>query len=96
MSITREQVLHVAELACLAIDEAELEVMACSLNAILDYVELLKRVDTTDIPVMTHVLSPWDAMRDDEPGATLELEEWLDAVPRRTGPFPMVPRFVEE
>jgi len=96
LSITREQVLGVAELARLALDEAELAAMARSLNAILGYMELLRRADTTGTPAMTDVLPPWDAMRDDEPGATLEPEEWLESVPCRTGPFPMVPRFVEE
>jgi len=86
----------VAELARLALDESELTAMGCSLNAILDYMEVLGRADTTGTPAMTHVLPPWDAMRDDEPGVTLEPEEWLESVPCRTGPFPMVPRFVEE
>jgi aspartyl/glutamyl-tRNA(Asn/Gln) amidotransferase C subunit len=97
LSINREQVLRVAELARLHLGgEAEVEAMARSLNAILDYVELLKRADTTEAPAMAHVMPPWDAMRDDEPGMTLEPEEWQESVPCRTGPFPMVPRFVEE
>jgi len=96
LRVAREQVGRIAELACLALDETERETMACTLNAILDYVELLERVDTSDVPAMAHVLPPWDAMREDEPGPTLPPEEWLDQVPSRTGPFPMVPRFVEE
>jgi aspartyl-tRNA(Asn)/glutamyl-tRNA(Gln) amidotransferase subunit C len=45
MSISREHVLHVARLARLELDEAEVEAMTRDLAAILDYVERMRTAD---------------------------------------------------
>ncbi len=94
--MNREQVLHVARLARLSFTEDELEEMARGMNAILAYIDLLKRVDTAAVAPMAHATAPANVFREDEPAPSLSPEEWLQAAPWRSGPFAGVPRFVEE
>ena len=49
MELTREEVEHIADLARLALTEAELTAYQAQLSAILGYFQTLQRVDTDDI-----------------------------------------------
>ena len=49
MAVTREDVLHVASLARLALDEQSLPRLVSELNAILAHMESLRKVDTTGV-----------------------------------------------
>lgn len=49
MSLSREEVEHVARLARLRLEPAELERMRGQLNTILDYIAMLQEVDVTGI-----------------------------------------------
>ena len=55
MKVTEKDVLYVAELANLELTPAEREHMVRDLNNILDYVDRLQQLDTTDIPAMAQV-----------------------------------------
>ncbi|MGE5256101.1 MAG: Asp-tRNA(Asn)/Glu-tRNA(Gln) amidotransferase subunit GatC [Hyphomicrobiales bacterium] len=65
MKITKQEVLHVADLARLDIDEASVEKFAGQIGDILDYVDQLKQVDTTGIRPTSHALALTNALRDD-------------------------------
>jgi aspartyl-tRNA(Asn)/glutamyl-tRNA(Gln) amidotransferase subunit C len=49
MAVTREDVLHVASLARLALDEDDVPRLVRELNGILAHMEVLKKVDTTGV-----------------------------------------------
>jgi aspartyl-tRNA(Asn)/glutamyl-tRNA(Gln) amidotransferase subunit C len=49
MAVTREDVLHVASLARLAIDEAALPRLVSELNGILVHMDALRKVDTKGV-----------------------------------------------
>ncbi len=76
--ITKEQVLHVAHLARLAITDEEAEKMTKELDAIIGYAELLNELDTDNVEPTTHVLDLKNVMREDEarkadpPGGCIE------------------------
>ncbi len=53
MSLTREEVEHIAQLARLGLSEAEKELFASQLSAILDYVRVLQELDTESVPPTT-------------------------------------------
>jgi aspartyl-tRNA(Asn)/glutamyl-tRNA(Gln) amidotransferase subunit C len=53
--ISREQVLHVARLARLTLDDAEVERMTQELGAILSYVELLNEAPIANVPPTSQV-----------------------------------------
>jgi aspartyl-tRNA(Asn)/glutamyl-tRNA(Gln) amidotransferase subunit C len=50
VSVTREDVLHIAELARLGVDTARAEELTKELSAILAHMEVLSQVDTASVP----------------------------------------------
>ncbi|MUV38605.1 Asparaginyl-tRNA synthase (glutamine-hydrolyzing) [Lentibacillus sp. JNUCC-1] len=64
--ITRDQVMHVADLARLAITEDEADVFAKDLDNIISYAEQLNELDTEGVEPTTHVLDLKNVMREDE------------------------------
>lgn len=65
--IEREQVLHVAKLARLRLDEAEVETMAGELSGILDHVDRIAALDLDDVPPTSHVVELENVLRADQP-----------------------------
>ncbi len=65
MTITREEVEHVAQLARLHLEESELQKMTKQLDNILSYVAKLDELDTEGIPPTTHAFSVSNAFRKD-------------------------------
>jgi aspartyl-tRNA(Asn)/glutamyl-tRNA(Gln) amidotransferase subunit C len=49
MPVTREDLLHVAALARIALDEASIPRLVRELNGILEHMDVLRRVDTTGV-----------------------------------------------
>jgi aspartyl-tRNA(Asn)/glutamyl-tRNA(Gln) amidotransferase subunit C len=89
-----EEVRQLATLARLQLSEEEVASMTGDLAAILDYVDALRELDTTDVEPMTHAV-PFDCpLRADQVGPSLSLEEALANAPRREGSFFEVPRIV--
>ena len=75
MAITREEVLHVARLASLELTEAEVERLTDELSAILEAVSKVSELDLTDVPPTSHPLELVNAWAEDEPHASLPLEQ---------------------
>ena len=65
--ISREEVLHVAQLARLALSEEEIEPMARELSAVLDHVARIGELDLDDVEPTSHVVEITGALRPDEP-----------------------------
>jgi aspartyl-tRNA(Asn)/glutamyl-tRNA(Gln) amidotransferase subunit C len=65
--IDREQVLHVARLARLRLDEAEVERMAGELSGILEHVDLIGELDLDGVEPTSHVVELENVLRQDEP-----------------------------
>ena len=63
---TRAQVEHVAMLARLELDEAEIELFARQLGEILDYAVQVQQIDTTGVPPTASVVTGHAADRPDE------------------------------
>jgi aspartyl-tRNA(Asn)/glutamyl-tRNA(Gln) amidotransferase subunit C len=49
MAVTREDLLHVASLARLALDETSVPRLVSELNGILEHMEVLQKVDTSGV-----------------------------------------------
>jgi aspartyl-tRNA(Asn)/glutamyl-tRNA(Gln) amidotransferase subunit C len=65
--IDRGQVLHVARLARLRLDEGEVERMAGELSGILDHVDRIAELDLDDVEPTAHVVALENVLRPDEP-----------------------------
>ena len=81
MSLTLEQVEHIANLARLELNDEEKARYRQQLSAILDYIEALKAVDTSDIPPTASVLPGHNPLRADEPQPGLTREDLLANAP---------------
>jgi aspartyl-tRNA(Asn)/glutamyl-tRNA(Gln) amidotransferase subunit C len=77
MSLTEEEVKHIAHLARLELSDAELESYREQLSAILEYADRLKKVDTSGIPPTSSVLPPHTFLREDIPHPGLSTAEAL-------------------
>jgi aspartyl-tRNA(Asn)/glutamyl-tRNA(Gln) amidotransferase subunit C len=87
MKLDREVVDNVAMLARLGLNEAEKERMREELAPILDYFEMLKELDTDQIPPTAQVISVQSLMRPDEVRPSLSNDTALTNAPDREGPF---------
>ena len=85
MSITREEVLKIADLARLHFNEEELDAFTAQFQSILDYVEKLKQVDVSNSEPTSHVSLTADfekhMFREDEVKSSLSLEDSLANAP---------------
>ncbi len=92
--ITPEEVRELALLARLALSEQEIARMTGDLDAILDYVDAMRELDTTGVEPMTHAV-PFDCpLRADAVAPSLPVDEALANAPRREAGFFLVPRIV--
>ena len=82
--IDREQVLHVARLARLRLDEAETERMADELSGILGHVETMERLDLTGVEPTARVVDADNVLRDDVVAPSLERDAALRGAPDAT------------
>ena len=95
MSISREQVEHVAFLARLGLTEAEKDRLQAQLSVILEYMRALSELDTSAIPPTAQVIPLRNVMRADEVRPSLAAESVLANAPDRWGAFFRVPAVLE-
>lgn len=81
MSIPREDVLHIARLARLAVPESELEQLESELGAILEAVGRVAELDLSEVAPMSHPLDLINAWDVDEPRPSLERDDALANAP---------------
>jgi aspartyl-tRNA(Asn)/glutamyl-tRNA(Gln) amidotransferase subunit C len=79
--IGRDEVLHVARLARLALAEDEIEPMASELSAVLDHVARISELDLEDVAPTSHVIDVTGALRADEPRPCLPRDLALSQAP---------------
>ncbi|MDA8217643.1 MAG: Asp-tRNA(Asn)/Glu-tRNA(Gln) amidotransferase subunit GatC [Dehalococcoidales bacterium] len=96
MRITGEQVRHVARLARLGLTQAEVDKFGVQLSHILENIEILNQLDTTDVPPTAQVTGLENVMRNDDTWDGLSQEEALANAPRREGEFFRVQHVFEE
>jgi aspartyl-tRNA(Asn)/glutamyl-tRNA(Gln) amidotransferase subunit C len=85
MSLTRDEVLHVARLARLALTEEEVERFREQLSAILEAVGTVSELELSDVEPTSHPLDVVNVWGEDEPRPSLPLEEALANAPEREG-----------
>jgi aspartyl-tRNA(Asn)/glutamyl-tRNA(Gln) amidotransferase subunit C len=91
MAISRNEVLHVARLARLALSEEELERFSEQLNAILEAVGKVAELDLSDVEPTAHPLDLVNVWAEDEPRPCLSVDEALANAPDCEGDSFRVP-----
>jgi aspartyl-tRNA(Asn)/glutamyl-tRNA(Gln) amidotransferase subunit C len=89
--ITRDEVLHVAQLARLELTDDEVARFQEQLSAILGAVSKVSELDLQGVPPTAHPLEISNAWADDEPRPCLGLDEVFANAPDRDGDLFRVP-----
>jgi aspartyl-tRNA(Asn)/glutamyl-tRNA(Gln) amidotransferase subunit C len=89
--IDREEILHVARLARLALAEEEIEPMARELSAVLDHVAKISELDLDDVAPTSHVIEVTGGLRPDVARPSLPRELALAQAPAVEGDGFLVP-----
>ena len=83
MSITRDEVAHLARLSRLALSDEELDHLAPQLGQIISAVAQVQEVAADGIPPTSHATGLTNVFREDEPAPCLTPEEALSGAPGR-------------
>ena len=94
--ISREEVEHVAMLARLGLTDDEIDRMQAQLSHILETIERLRDVDTSQVGPTAQVIALENVMRDDRVSPGLPRESALANAPEREGPMLRVPVVLEQ
>lgn len=81
MTLTLEEVEHIAILARLSLTEEEKNRYRDQLSAVLDYAARLQEIDTEGIPPTSSVLHSGKRLRKDESKPGLKIDELLENAP---------------
>jgi aspartyl-tRNA(Asn)/glutamyl-tRNA(Gln) amidotransferase subunit C len=95
MKITREEVLHVASLARLKLSPEEEEMLTGQLDKILQYVEKLDQLDTSNVEPLAHAVDVVNAFREDRVVPFPLRDRLLSNAPARENTFFKVPKIIE-
>lgn len=96
MSLSPDEVRHVASLARLALTDAEIEALAPQLSDILQYAEQVGEVAAEDVPATVHPFALSNVTRPDERRPSLSRDDVLAAAPLVEDDRFAVPRIVAE
>jgi aspartyl-tRNA(Asn)/glutamyl-tRNA(Gln) amidotransferase subunit C len=83
MKLSYEQVKHIAWLARLGLSEEEVEKFSLQLSNILENFEILKQVDTTNVPPATHTIPLQNVLRKDDVAESYPQAEILSNAPKQ-------------
>jgi len=81
MSLSREEVEHIALLARLSLSQEELERYRQQLSSILDHFAKLQTLDTSQVPGLSSVLAEAITLRTDQAGQRLSTPDLLANAP---------------
>jgi len=95
MAFTPEEVEHVALLGRLELTPEEIQRFTVQLNAILEYFEQLRGINTEGVPPTSHVIPLQNVFREDVVEESLPVEDALQNAPSRLAETFRVPRIVE-
>ncbi len=94
MKITREEVIHVANLARLDVDEALIDKFAKQIGMILEYIDTLNRVDTKGVTPTSHAISLTNAFREDDVKEDFDKDAALANAPEKEDGNFLVPKVI--
>lgn len=96
MAITRQQVLHVAKLARLALSEDAIDKFTRQLSVILEHADRVMALASSDVPPTAHAVPLVNVLREDVVERCLPQDKALSTAPEAEQGRFRVPRIVEE
>ena len=95
MALSLNDVRHIALLAKIGLDDAELERLQNELTPILALVEKMQAVDTSGVAPMSHAQDIFQRLREDEITETDKSAEFLALAPQTENNLFLVPKVIE-
>jgi aspartyl-tRNA(Asn)/glutamyl-tRNA(Gln) amidotransferase subunit C len=94
VEITRDEVAHLADLARIELDDAELDHLAPQLSVILESIASIAEAAAADIPPTSHAVPLTNVFRADEARPSLTAEQALSGAPASEQQRFAVPRIL--
>lgn len=94
--ITRDEVAHLADLARIDLDDAELDHLAPQLSVILESVASIRGVAGDDVPPTSHAIGLTNVFREDLVLPSLTAEQVLAMAPEADQQRFSVPRILDD
>lgn len=94
--LTKEEVLHVAHLARIKVEDEEIEKYQVDLKKLLDDVDKIKDIDVDSNELLVTPVDHESILRSDNDTRSVEFSEIKKNVPASTGNFVEVPVMVNE
>ncbi len=94
MTLSNEEVRHIAQLARLQLKPEEVGPIARQMNDILSYMDQLNTLDTRGVEPTSHALQLSNAFREDQVQPSLPLEESLAIAPEQGRSAFVVPKVI--
>ena len=96
MSLTPDEIRHIARLARLGITEEDVERFSGQLSSILDYFEELQQLDTDDVPPTAYTLDLHNVLRSDETAPCTDPDDVMANAPAQEDGYFRVRAVLEE
>jgi aspartyl-tRNA(Asn)/glutamyl-tRNA(Gln) amidotransferase subunit C len=96
MAVTLDDVEHVANLARLEFSDEEKKTLMNQLNKILEYMEKLNELDTSNVEPLAQVIPLSNVFREDAVKPSSPVTEVLKNAPAKTDKFFKVPKVIEQ
>ena len=95
MAVTIKDVEYIADLARLKFSKEEIENFTKQLNQILEYMEKLNELDTSNVEPLSHPVEGTNVFREDKVEESISREEALKNAPDSDDVFIRVPKVID-
>ncbi len=95
MSLSKQQVQHIAQLARLRLEQDQFDDIVAKLSSIVDFVDQLQQVPTDDVVPMAHPLDQAQRLRPDAVTECNERDAIQGNAPAVSDGFYLVPKVIE-
>ena len=87
LKLTKSEVKHIAKLANLKLTKTEVKKFASQLSETLDYVDILKELDTKNVEPISQGTGLENVVREDKPAPSLSQDEVLSGASNKHNNF---------
>ncbi len=95
MSIDVDEVKKIAKLACLSVDDADVQAYATNLSNILDLVAQMNEIDTSGVTPMSHPFDAVQRLREDVVTDLNRRDDFQAIAPKVQDGLYLVPKVIE-
>ena len=95
MSISKEEIIHIAKLAILNLTEDEIEKYAKDMTDILEFAEIVNNLDTNEIKETVGINGEYNVFRKDEIKPSMDRDELLKNSPSSEDGMFRIPKVIQ-